>query len=242
MLEVLKDFKYYIIGGIGILALVFFVGFGFVKNKQYSQVEEVSTVQQVAQITTEDVKEEISEPSYFYIDIKGAVKKPGVYKVLEGTIIGDAIDMAGLKSTATTKNINLSKKVSDEMVINVLTSSELKKLENSNSQECNCEEEQPVKVTTCDTTNDIEVPKEKTTVEVEPKPVENDNLTVSSKVNINTASKEELMTLTGIGESKATAIIDYRSKNGGFKCPEEIMNVSGIGEALYNKIKDNITI
>ena len=57
MLEVLKDFKYYIIGGIGVLVLVILVGFGFVKNKETKPVEEISTVKQVAQITTEEVKE-----------------------------------------------------------------------------------------------------------------------------------------------------------------------------------------
>jgi competence protein ComEA len=50
------------------------------------------------------------------------------------------------------------------------------------------------------------------------------------------------MTLSGIGESKALAIIEYRDNNGGFKVLEDIMNVSGIGEAAYNKIKDYITL
>ena len=50
------------------------------------------------------------------------------------------------------------------------------------------------------------------------------------------------MTLSGIGESKALAIIKYREENNGFKDISEIMNVSGIGEALFNKIKEFITI
>ena len=50
------------------------------------------------------------------------------------------------------------------------------------------------------------------------------------------------MTLSGIGESKADAIIQYRLDNGSFKKIEDIMNVSGIGESLYNKIKENITV
>ena len=59
-------------------------------------------------------------------------------------------------------------------------------------------------------------------------------------VNINQASKEELMTLPGIGESKADKIIAYREENGRFSTPEGIMEISGIKDGLYNKIKDKI--
>ncbi|MBO4666799.1 MAG: helix-hairpin-helix domain-containing protein [Bacilli bacterium] len=75
-------------------------------------------------------------------------------------------------------------------------------------------------------------------------PTKNNELSVSTqgKVNINTGSISELMTLSGIGESLAKRIIDYRNANGNFKSIEEIKNVSGIGDALFNKIKDDITI
>lgn len=61
-------------------------------------------------------------------------------------------------------------------------------------------------------------------------------------VNINTAEKEELMTLPGIGESKAESIVKYRSKVGRFQSIEELKNVSGIGEALFESLCDKITI
>ncbi|MGN0407681.1 MAG: helix-hairpin-helix domain-containing protein [Bacteroides sp.] len=70
----------------------------------------------------------------------------------------------------------------------------------------------------------------------------NQQTQTSSKVNINSATKEQLMTLAGIGESRAEDIISYRSKNGGFKTIEDIMNVSGIKEAAYEKIKENICV
>lgn len=63
-----------------------------------------------------------------------------------------------------------------------------------------------------------------------------------SLVNINTASKERLMTLPGIGESRAESIIAYRQENGGFKTIEDIMRVSGIKDAAFNKIKEYICI
>lgn len=62
------------------------------------------------------------------------------------------------------------------------------------------------------------------------------------KVNINTAGKEELMTLNGIGEAKAQSILDYREANGGFGSTEELMEIEGIKEGVFNKIKDDITI
>ena len=62
------------------------------------------------------------------------------------------------------------------------------------------------------------------------------------KVNLNTATKEELMTLRGIGEARAEDIIRYRQKQGGFECIEDIMEISGIKNAAFEKIKDDITV
>lgn len=62
------------------------------------------------------------------------------------------------------------------------------------------------------------------------------------RVNINTAQAEELMTLSGIGEAKAAAIIQYREENGGFQSIEELMEISGIKEGVFEKIKDQIKV
>ena len=64
----------------------------------------------------------------------------------------------------------------------------------------------------------------------------------SGKININTAGVKELMTLSGIGEAKASDIISYREEHGSFTSPEDIMKIQGIKEGIYNKIKDKITI
>lgn len=64
----------------------------------------------------------------------------------------------------------------------------------------------------------------------------------AGKININTATKEELMTLTGIGESKALNIIEYRETNGRFQTIEELKNISGIGTATFEKLKEQITV
>lgn len=64
----------------------------------------------------------------------------------------------------------------------------------------------------------------------------------SGLVNLNRASKDELLTLPGIGESKADAIIDYRDQHGGFRSKEELMNISGIKEGVYHKIEAFICV
>lgn len=64
----------------------------------------------------------------------------------------------------------------------------------------------------------------------------------SAKVNINTASAEELMSLTGIGPTKAQAIVDYRTNFGNFTSIDQLTNVSGIGEKTLAKIRDDITV
>lgn len=66
--------------------------------------------------------------------------------------------------------------------------------------------------------------------------------TDDGKININTAGKEELMTLTGVGEAKAQSIIAYREEHGGFRSVEELMQIEGIKEGVFNKIKEDITI
>ena len=73
---------------------------------------------------------------------------------------------------------------------------------------------------------------------VDEKYEEDENL----KININIASEFELLSLDGIGPSKAKNIIEYRETHGGFSSIEEIMNVKGIGEKIFKNIKDNICI
>lgn len=64
----------------------------------------------------------------------------------------------------------------------------------------------------------------------------------SGRINLNTATTEELMTLPGVGQSKADSILAYRMEHGGFKATDEIMNISGIKQGVFEKIKDRIMV
>lgn len=203
--------------------------------------------QQKGNIPSENISKEIEEKEpdiektiqTIKIDIKGAVKKPGVYEMTTNNIINDAITKAGgLKSNGTTKNINLSKKLTNEMIINVFTTNELKK-QNTPIVPEPCKENTVI-IEKCENASIIE------SIQEDTKPESSNNIEETKddnqyKVNINTASLEELMTLSGIGESKALNIITYREKTQ-FKTIEEIMNVSGIGESAFAKIKENIEV
>ena len=164
------------------------------------------------------------------VDVKGAVKEPKVYILEEDATVEDAIKMAGgLIDGGITSNINLSKKLKDEMVVYVFTQAELDKENSQNEIVC-------------------EVPKCKCeTIKVSGDTIINKNDSNKAEssnglISINDASLEDLMTLDGIGNSKALAIINYRNENGPFKSIEEIKNVSGIGDALYEKIKNKIKV
>lgn len=160
------------------------------------------------------------------VDIKGAVESPGVYEIETGSTVYDLIGMAGgLRSYADTSLNNLSKKLYDEDVVIIYTIDEVNSMTSGDTaikvveKECMC-------------------PKIENVSCVNPKV---DIKTNSNIININTASLEELQKLSGIGESKAKAIIEYRMKTP-FKTPEEITNVKGIGKSTYEKNKDIIGI
>ncbi len=184
-----------------------------IKNNKVTNIESKTTIK----------NKQLDNTDYIYIDIKGSVKNPGVYKLNSDSRVVDAIEASGgVLEDANTRFINLSKSLNDGDVIVVYS---YKEIEEAKKEEkivietpCICEE---VKNDAC---------------------YKDEDLTSDGKVNINTASFEELKSLNGIGDAKAKAIIEYRNTNGNFKSIEEIKNVIGISESLYEKIKDSIVI
>ncbi len=169
---------------------------------------------------------------YITVDIKGEVKSPGVYKIEEGKRVVDAINASGgLTKKAVTKYINLSKVLKDEDVIIINNISELEKIEDKkNIEEIKINNKSNISVKESDviTNDNSDIVKES-------------DSNKNTIVNINTCTLEELLSINGIGESKAKSIIEYRENVGLFTSKEDIMKVSGIGKSLYDKIKDYIT-
>lgn len=228
MKKIIKYGKYVIILLIFALALTLLI-----INSQNNKEEIIEEPIEQIEIK-EEPKEEIKK---IKVDVKGEVKKPGVYELKDGSRVYDAIKASGdLTENADTTLLNLSKNLTDEMVIIVYNKNEIEKLKKDLTttqtvikyieKECSCP----------DTINDACMKKADTTKKEETK-ASKDN-----KVSINTGTLEELQTIPGIGESKAQAIIEYREKNGNFNAIEEIKNISGIGESTFDKFKEYITI
>ena len=163
-----------------------------------------------------------------YVDIKGYVEKPGVYSFSQGdnARVNDLILKAGgLKKEADTSLINLSRKLEDEMTVIIYSKKEVEDYLNGKN-----ELEQRLAICEDKLKNNACINNK------------NNNININtSLININQGTKEELMTLPGIGEAKANAIIEYRNKTP-FKSIEDLLNVDGIGDSLFESIKENITI
>ena len=210
------------------------------------QKKEVKVINNLDDITTPIVEEiaVIKEPKMIKVDIKGAVVNPGVYEALDTSNVSDIIALAGgLKKNADTSNLNLSRRITDQMVIKVYTSSELKTLNSVKEDTDSCVVETVV-IDSCKDSSIIETEQTSGTNSstTSDNNVSQNTQTNNSLISINTATLEQLMSLSGIGESKAKSIIEYRQTVGYFTKIEDIMNVSGIGESVFNKIKDYITV
>ncbi len=151
-----------------------------------------------------------------FVHVCGEVENPGVYELAEGQRVFEAIAMAGgFCEGAARDYLNLAEPVWDGMRLEVPN-----------------HEQAPATEWTAPAGSQAALGRG---FGVQPG-------ASPGKVNINTAAKEELMTLKGIGEAKAEDIIRYRQQRGGFERIEDIMEISGIKNAAFEKIKDDITV
>jgi len=188
-------------GAVIAVVLLLLVAVGGLLPKKEEAVEETEVV--VTTVLAEKTEESATLEAVVFVDIKGEVKKPGVYQMKAGDRVKDAIDAAGgLTEEADSQKVNLAKRLEDQMV--------------------------------------IVVPKVGEEVEEIPAGETSKEATKEGKVNINTATVEELKTLKGVGEKKAEAIIEYRKKNGSFQTKEDLMKVRGIGKKLFESFQERI--
>lgn len=181
--------------------------------------------------------------SEIYVYICGAVLYPNVYAVPANARIVDVVNMAGgLTEEAGKEYINLASPVYDGQKILIPTYEDISSgkynpeeyANNINDSGTNSAANNSMQASQ----NTVLNSNQNTSNTIS----SNNNSSDSSKININTANETELMTIPGIGESKAEKIINYRQENGGFTQIEDIMFIPGIKEGLFNKIKDYIRV
>lgn len=188
-------------------------------KEEQERVEEEQTKEREDN-TKKETSSSQTESSILYVYICGQVKNPGVYSLEAGKRVNDAVNLAGgFTKEAALESLNLARQVADGEQIYVMSKEEAATSQTIASQMPNSSES----VNEGDK-NSISSEETKT------------------KVNINTASREELMTLSGIGQAKADSIIAYRQANGPFQSIEEIKLIEGIKDGIFLKIKDQITI
>lgn len=166
------------------------------------------------------------ETKTLVVHICGAVSAPGVYELPAGSRIIDAVEAGGgFLPEADEACCNLAEEIVDGCQIYIMTKSE------------SCAEGQTEKKAGIQTSPDSDM-------QTTDRNVRSNSTTAleNGLVNLNTADVAALMTLPGIGESRAKAIISYREQHGAFAKIEDIMKISGIKQAAFSKIKDKITV
>ncbi len=190
--------QYLVIGSmLGLVGISIGVWFFIFQNPKEDVWTDVSVPTEQTTQTTTSVPQQI-----ILVDIKGAVKKPGVYELPVNARLHELVNVAGgLTDDAEDRQVNMAIVLADQQLVYIPRKGETVEQTNQTPQAGN-----------------------------------------ESKVNINTASAEELQTLTGIGEKKAQAIIDYRTQNGNFQSIDQLTEVDGFGEKTVEKLRDSITI
>lgn len=166
------------------------------------------------------------EAKTLVVHICGAVSAPGVYELPAGSRIIDAVEAGGgFLPEADEACCNLAEEIVDGCQIYIMTKSE------------SCADGQTEKKAGIQTSPDSDM-------QTTDRNVRSNSTTAleNGLVNLNTADVAALMTLPGIGESRAKAIISYREQHGAFAKIEDIMKISGIKQAAFSKIKDKITV
>ena len=175
---------------------------------------------------SEAVSDKEMQQAMIYVDVCGAVANPGVFQLAAGSRVFQAIEAAGgyLPEAALTC-VNRAGVLTDGQQLYILTQEEMERQGLDPAEMAGASDGQM---------NGSAGTGQNTEMTAQ---VQQDN-----RININTADEAQLTTLTGIGATRAQAIIAYREENGPFAAIEDIMNVQGIKEGTFAKIKDEIVV
>lgn len=186
---------------------------GHQAKASYTDLEQINTEWTSGSSSDREIAPSLPSSSQeIMVDVKGAVRQPGVYTLTSGSRVTDAIAAAGgMTDSADAKSVNLAASVADEAVIYVATSEENISVVEAGQAGQGGQEIGGVN-------------QEK------------------GKVNLNQASSEELQTISGIGAKRAEDIIAYRESHGGFQSVDDLKNVSGIGDKTLEKIRDSVYV
>ena len=170
-----------------------------------------------------------SEPSQIAVYVCGAVRNPGVCSLPAGARVCDALEEAGgFSRDADSEWLNQAKLLSDGEMLIVYTLDETQQMKEQGIARGGT---MPAGYGAGEGREDPAGPGAESSFDKG-----------DARVNLNTASREQLMTLPGIGEAKADAIIRYRTETGLFASIEDVMNISGIKNSVFEKIRDRITV
>ena len=207
------------------------IAYGDGNRKVESKVEDTDQNRKAEPSAGSTDRTELSDASseeakILVVHICGAVSAPGVYELPAGSRIIDAVEAGGgFLPEADEACCNLAEEIVDGCQIYIMTKTE------------SCADGQTEKKAGIQTSPDSDMQTTDRNVQSNSAPALENGL-----VNLNTADVAALMTLPGIGESRAKAIISYREQHGAFAKIEDIMKISGIKQAAFSKIKDKITV
>lgn len=196
MAELFFKYKTILLSSVLGILCIFLIAIFF---KTTDDIEYTEPVEVNNSVSANEEIEEVIDDAYIYVEIKGAVKHPDVYKISKDARIKDLIILGDPLPNADLNSINQSEKLHDEKSVYVPVKGEV-----------------------------VEIKESETSDKI--------------VVNINTATKDELMRLNGVGEKKAETIIEYREENGLFNKKEDLMNIPGIGQKTFENLQEHIEI
>lgn len=243
--EFIEDHLYQIIGGMVVVCAGLLLGLILIMRPatpSIAQNYQATSVGEQASINQEDSRTSDNSSStevrqnpentklntqgghkQIYVDVKGAVRNPGVYQVKSNMRICDAVDLAGgFNRSADKKQVNLAKRLTDQQVVYIPIRGEIK------GNQFKDGDAKPIASEQSESNEDI----------INSENTNSDN----NQINLNSADKTKLQELTGIGEKKADQIIAYRQAHGNFKKIDELKDVPGFGDKTFMNLKSSICV